>query len=101
MHHPLSITHREGMILGYLQIIHHFRPMHSSLPGNHPNTAIGSQNVHSHSGFPGWHKSVLRGEEGMLAGGMHHFTHEGDWFPMLRFLGGGRIYIKQNAVSMH
>src|SRR6266566_8791700 len=34
MHHPLPIAHRKGMILGYLQIIHRFRPRYH-LPACH------------------------------------------------------------------
>jgi hypothetical protein len=89
MHHPLSIAHGKGVILVYLQIIHHFGPMSSPPTRNNPNTAIGSQDVHSLLDIPCWRETFFSGQEGMLTRGMYHLTLERDGFAVLHLLRGG------------
>src|SRR5713101_1556300 len=74
MHHPLPNPHREGVIVRYLQIIHHLRPRGHFPTCDHPHAAICPQHMQSYMDLACWHKPLLGREEGMFTGGMHHFV---------------------------
>ena len=74
MHHPLPNPHSEGMILGYLQIIHRPGPRHHLPPGHYAHTAIRPQEVHAQRDLAHWQEAVLYGEKGVLLIGMDHLA---------------------------
>ncbi len=90
MYHPLPATHREGMILGYLQIIHRLGPRHHLPPGDDSHTAICSQEVHAQLDLTHRQEAAFYGEERMLLVGMDHLARCCRWFAVLALRGGDR-----------
>jgi len=74
MDHPLPIAHRKGMVLGYLQIIHHHRPRYHLPPCDNSNPVIRPQETHAQLDLPDWQEPLLQRQERMLLVGMHHLT---------------------------
>ena len=73
MYHPLPIAHGKGMILVYLQIVHHHARYHLPLC-NDPNFAISSQKVQPEREVSDREKFLLGGQEGVFLVGMHDLT---------------------------
>src|SRR6266566_197766 len=99
MHHPLSSTHHKGMVLCYLQIIHHLGPRHHFPPCHHAHTPICSQDVHAQLDLAHWQKSRAPGEERMLLVGVDDFTRPQS-LAMRPLDGGGERQINQIVIRM-
>src|SRR5258708_8309241 len=101
MYHPLPITHRKGVILRYLQIVHHCYAQHNLPPGDNPNTSIGMQDMHPDHDLCYWQEPVFQCKERMLLVGMHHFTALSGRLAMLRGHSRGQCQVHQVIVTMH
>jgi len=103
MHHPLSHTHRKGMILCDSQIVHHLDARYN-LPACHdPDSAIGSQDMHAQVQLRNGYKTSLQGKEGMLLIGVNDLTRLRDDGAMGR-MGGrsqGQVYQIVVVVDPH
>ncbi len=102
MHHPLPITYCEGVILGYLQIIHRLGPRHHLPARHHTHTPIRPQNVHAQLDLTHRQKAMLQGEERVFLVGMHHFTRFRDLATRpLRRGGHGQVHQIMVMVDPH
>ncbi len=100
MHHPLLDSHREGVILGYLQIIRHLGAGDNPPVRHHPIRPIGAQHMHAQLDLAHRQEALLLRQEGMLLIGVDGLTRLRSSFAMLRSRRGGQGKIHQVVIMV-
>src|SRR6266851_3163800 len=100
MHHPLLDSHREGVILGYLQIIHHLGARDNLPARHHPIRPIRPQHVHAQRDLAHRQEALLLRQEGMLLVGVDGLARLRGCFAMLRSRRCGQGQIHQVVIMI-
>ncbi len=101
MHHPLPITHRKGVILRDLQIVHRLRARHNLPASDHADLAVGSSHMHAYGDLAHRQEALLDGQEGVLLVGMHDLAGGGRGRAVLTLDGrGGDRQVDQVVVAV-
>jgi len=101
MHDPLPITHRKGVILGYLQTIHHLRSRYHLPACDDSYPTIRPQDVYARCDLAHRQEAVFQGEERVLLVGMDHLARLCDLITRPLCGGDGQVHQVVVVVDPH